>query len=114
MFAKTGTERPRHRSTMRLSLAAFALVGMLACVPPPRPGRMYVVRRPPPVRVERIGVAPGHGYVWIGGFWRWNRPNYVWISGRWMVPPAGYSIWVPGRWHRNRHGWYWVEGRWRR
>ncbi|MGD0416638.1 MAG: hypothetical protein ABSA80_14865 [Terriglobales bacterium] len=27
---------------------------------------------PPPVRVGVVGVAPGPGYVWVGGYQRWN------------------------------------------
>jgi len=38
---------------------------------------------PPPVRVGVVGVAPGPGYVWIGGYQRWTGSGYVWVAGRW-------------------------------
>jgi YXWGXW repeat-containing protein len=95
-----------------LSLAALLGLGA-ACAPNPPPGAMYVERRPPPVRVEVIGVAPGPGFIWIGGFWRWGGGQYVWVPGRWAARERGYHHWNPGRWRHTRRGWYWVEGRWR-
>jgi hypothetical protein len=30
----------------------------------------YPTFGPPPLRAEVFGVAPGSGFVWIGGYWR--------------------------------------------
>ena len=72
-----------------LALAPLALVG---CAEPTTvttttttqevtttgPAREVVVTRTPPtVRVETQTVAPGPGYVWTRGYWRWNGTTYV-------------------------------------
>lgn len=94
------------------ALGAVALALLLSCAPPP-PGRVYVVRRPPPERVEVIAVGPGPGFVYVRGYWRYDGGDYVWVPGRWVQLDRRYREWVPGHWAHDRHGWYWVEGRWR-
>jgi hypothetical protein len=32
-------------------------------------------------------VAPGPGYVWASGYWRWTGADYVWVPGSWIVRP---------------------------
>ena len=42
------------------------------------PAREVVVTRAPPrVRVETQTVAPGPGYIWTSGYWRWTGADYV-------------------------------------
>lgn len=77
-------------------------------------GMVYTERRPPPDRVEVIGVAPGAGYIWRRGHWGWDRGDFVWTPGRWVVVERGYRTWVPGHWVERRGRWYWREGHWRR
>jgi len=102
-------------SVMRRSfLAGMVLLGALACVPPPPPGAVVVVREPPRERVEVIVASPGPRYVWVRGFWRWERNDYVWVPGRWVIPERGFHKWVPGHWQHRRGGWFWVEGHWAR
>jgi hypothetical protein len=103
----------RRRGARLFSPAVLAFLAILACAPPPPPGRVYIVRRPPPVRHEVIAVAPGRAYIWIGGFWAWDRSDFVWVPGRWAVPERGFRTWVPARWAHDRHGWYFIEGHWR-
>ncbi|HXW96311.1 MAG TPA: YXWGXW repeat-containing protein [Gemmatimonadales bacterium] len=104
---------PNIRSTgLVFSLSAALLVGAFACAPPPPPGAVFVARRPPDDRVEVVGVAPGPGYVWIAGNWRWERGDYVWGPGHWAVAERGYHRWEPGHWRHARGGWYWIDGRW--
>ena len=38
---------------------------------------VLVTQPPPPIRVETQIVAPGPGYVWTSGYWRWTGTNYV-------------------------------------
>ena len=103
-----------HRPLWRSTLLSRVLAGRLAaCAASPPPGRVYAVRRQPPVRVEVVAVAPGPRHVWVPGQWAWRRGAYFWVPGRWVVPARGYRAWVPGHWARDRRGWYWVEGRWR-
>jgi WXXGXW repeat (2 copies) len=93
-------------------IGALALTLLLSCAPPP-PGRVYIVRRPPPERVEVIGAGPGPGFVYVRGYWRYDGNDFVWTPGRWVSLDRRYRQWVPGHWAHDRHGWYWVEGRWR-
>ena len=61
------------------------------------PAREVVVTRPPPaVGVETQTVAPGPGYVWTTGYWRWTGTDYAWVSGSWVVRPRLAAVWVAG------------------
>ncbi|MGH7592612.1 MAG: YXWGXW repeat-containing protein [Gemmatimonadales bacterium] len=95
--------------------ATVGLLAITACGPGYGPaGVDVVVRRPPPERVEVVGVAPGSGLAWIPGHYAWQGDDYVWLAGRWERPPqASYRRWAPGHWVHARNGWYWVDGRWR-
>jgi WXXGXW repeat (2 copies) len=104
------------RASLRNLLLGATVALLAACVPLPPPGAVFIGARfgPPAPRVEVIGVAPGPGFVWIRGFYRWNGGAYLWVPGRWERPPYARAVWVPGRWVRHpRQGWYWVDGRWR-
>ena len=58
------------------------------------PAREVVVtRQPPPVRVETQTVAPGPGYVWTSGYWRWTGTTYVWVPGSWIARPRPAAVW---------------------
>lgn len=97
-----------------VGVAALSLILLTAaCASAPRGERVYVRYGPPVERVDVIGAAPGPGYVWIKGFWRWDGRSYLWVPGRWVVPDRGYHRWQAGHWVHDRHGWYWVDGRWR-
>jgi len=98
---------PRNRIVVT-ALLLGGLVASSACV------TGFAVEVPPPgVRIEVRGFAPSPAHVWIDGHWAWEG-RWVWVAGRWVVPPAGRRSWVPGRWERHHRGWVWVEGRWRR
>ena len=102
------------RSRWQLGLLGILGALAIACASnPPPENAIYVERRPPPERVEVIGTAPGPGYVWLRGYWRWGAGDYAWQSGRWAVAERGYRRWEPGQWRHGRRGYYWVEGRWR-
>jgi hypothetical protein len=70
---------------------------------------VYVQVGPPAAIVETVPARPGAGYVWVGGYYRWNGAHYVWVPGRY-AHHAGR--WCPGHWAHDPHGYYWVEGRW--
>jgi len=76
-------------------------------------GRVYVRTGPPPLRAEVVAVAPGPGYVWVPGYYRWDGAAYIWMPGRYERPPRERARWVPAHWERDRRGWYFVEGHWR-
>jgi WXXGXW repeat (2 copies) len=126
-------------STMRiriwmLALAPFALIGCADETPPVTTTttttttqevttgaptgavvtrEVVVPRAPPSVRIEAQTVAPGPGYIWTPGYWRWSGRDYVWVSGSWVRPPRTTAVWVPGHWVSRGAGWIWVPGHWR-
>jgi hypothetical protein len=97
---------------MRRVIANALLVATLglACAH----GEEVVVRVHPPREViEKRVVAPGPGYVWIGGYHRWDGNAYIWVPGRWDRPPHEHAVWVRHRWVHRNGGWVLVEGHWR-
>jgi WXXGXW repeat (2 copies) len=103
------------RPITQLPLWALPVTLALAvgCASSPPLGPVYVVDRPPPFRVEVIPTRPGPAYLWVPGYWRRGPGEYVWVTGRYVIPPAHGRAWVPGQWRHNRRGWYFVEGHWR-
>ncbi|MGD0461500.1 MAG: hypothetical protein ABSB74_03325 [Tepidisphaeraceae bacterium] len=120
---------------MPLVLATLAVGGLSGCVvreeappptvavaptpPPEAPPPAPVVQEapvvqdaPPPEVVEVQPVMPGPGYIWIGGFYRWEYGRYVWHRGYWGRPPYGYHRWYGGHWEHRPHGYFYVGGRW--
>jgi outer membrane lipoprotein SlyB len=71
-----------------------------------------VAQAPPPPLAQTVVVAPGPGYIWVGGEWFWNS-GWVWRAGYWAYPPYPRAVWVPAYWHRGPHGWYCRPGHWR-
>ena len=53
------------------------------------------------------------GYVWIEGYWKWNRfkRKYVWKKAKWKKIKRNHQ-WIPGYWHIAPNGFFWVEGYW--
>jgi WXXGXW repeat (2 copies) len=68
---------------------------------------------PPAAIVETRPAAPGAGYVWLGGYHRWNGTAYAWVPGKWELPPRPHAHWVAHRWVKRGGGWVFVEGHWR-
>jgi hypothetical protein len=93
-------------------MLALAMAALNACASAPTRDRLYVLTPPPAQRVEVVGAAPGPGYVWVRGYYRWVGDGYAWVPGHWVVPVRGYHRWVPGYWAHDRRGWYRVEGHW--
>jgi uncharacterized protein YcfJ len=76
-------------------------------------GTVVVEQSPPPPPTETYVVAPGPGYVWIGGEWVWNG-GWVWVGGHWGYPPYPRAVWIDGGWNHGPRGWYHSPGHWRR
>jgi hypothetical protein len=93
-------------------VASAVLLGALWAAPA-LAARVYVKVAPPAPITEVRVAAPGAGYVWIGGFHRWDGKAYVWAPGRWELPPRHGVVWVGGHWKHHSHGWYWVDGHWK-
>jgi hypothetical protein len=96
----------------RLAVAAAAALSIATGCAASTGGRVYVRTGPPPVVVERRVAAPGPGFVWLPGYYRWGGRAYVWVPGRYERARS-HGRWVPARWAHDRRGWYFVEGRWR-
>ena len=71
------------------------------------------VAPPPPVSTVVVGVAPGPGHVWTPGYHRWNGRAYVWMPGRWVIPPRRGAVWVAPHWRQTPGGYTFVAGHWR-
>jgi uncharacterized protein YcfJ len=76
------------------------------------PAPTTTVVAPPPPPAQTVVLAPGPGYVWIGGYWAWNG-GWVWVGGHWGLPPYPHAVWVRSYWERGPHGWYQRGGYWR-
>ena len=80
----------------------------------PGPDQVIVVtKRPPSPRREVRPRRPSRRHVWVGGYWSYRSSNYVWVKGRWAVPPRHGGKWVAGHWSKRSGGWVWVTGYWR-
>ena len=82
---------------------------------------------PAPI-VEVIPAAPGAGYAWVPGHWKWHRGAWFWVKGHHIrgtvtampapivevVParPSPAHVWVKGHhvWEGGR--WAWTPGVW--
>lgn len=93
-----------------IALMFTVIIVASACYAGPR---VYVVRKPPPGRVEVIGVAPSHNHVWISGRWIWKSDGYHWQNGYWMKRPRANAMWIPGHWKHTQRGYVWMPGHWR-
>lgn len=78
----------------------------------PATREVVVTRTPPVVRVETQTVAPGPGYVWTRGYWRWTGTDYAWVPGSYVVRPRPAAVWVEGHWVPRTGGWVWIPGYW--
>jgi hypothetical protein len=77
-------------------------------------GEEVVVRvAPPHAVVETRVVAPSPNHVWIAGYHRWDGAAYVWVPGRWELPPHPHAHWVAHKWVKRHGGYVLVEGHWR-
>jgi len=105
------------KATATAAAMLVASIALSGCVVTPVGPRLYVgatvAVAPPPLRTEIIGVAPGRGYIWTGGYWGWAGGRYQWVGGRWVHERRGYR-WARSHWVRGPGGWHRTEGRWER
>jgi YXWGXW repeat-containing protein len=100
----------RFLGTLAVGVLAMTLTSSAA-----QAGARVYVRVGPPAPLAEVRVAaPSPHHVWIAGYHRWDGAAYVWVPGRWDLPPAHHTAWVAGHWvHHASNGWYWNEGHWR-
>ena len=87
--------------------AGLLLVGSLSAA------EVIIRVAPPRPLVEQRVVSPCRGYVWIGGYHRWEGRSYVGVPGRWELPPRPHARWVAHTYVRRGDGWAYREGHWR-
>jgi hypothetical protein len=101
----------RQRLLQLLIIAALVVIAT-GCYVYARPAPGIAVAVGPPVYpVEGAIVAPGPGFVWVGGYYNWSiaTKSYAWIPGRWMRPPFRGARWYGPRWERGTY----YRGVWR-
>jgi hypothetical protein len=126
----TGNHSNPPVTAIKAAVGAAALVSVLAlmsgCVVAVRPapvvysepmytqpaGEVVVDSDPPPPQYEVVGVAPGPGFIWVGGYWHWNG-RWVWYGGHYARPPHPGAVWIHARyeWHGGRR--VYIAGFWR-
>jgi YXWGXW repeat-containing protein len=109
-----------YMKSMILSLKALGLVSaalLTGCVERTvyvqgPPGETVATEAPPAPQAEVVVTAPGPAYIWLPGYWSWHG-GWVWIGGRWSLPPRPAAVWIGGRWVHRGRGFVWIGGRWR-
>lgn len=92
---------------------ALSVLLALAMIPAASYAQVAIRIGPPAPVVENPGPPPRAGFVWIGGYHRWDGDHYVWVHGHWGRPPRAGAVWIPAHW-AHRHGrWIMIEGHWR-
>ena len=114
----------------RVSLGASALLlalGMTSgCVVAVRPAPVATVYaeptavqeevvtvEPPPAQVEYVGVSPGPGYFWVGGYYHWYGGRWIWYRGHYARPPRAGAHWVAPRYELRGGARVYIHGYWR-
>jgi len=99
------------RTLFTIALLTAALGG---CASEAGVRSVAVVRVAPPAPRREVLVArPGPGFVWVGGYWRPQAREWVWVAGRWQRPPRAGAVWVAPRYERRRGSWVIVGAHWR-
>lgn len=102
------------KNGLALCAGATLLAGCAGGYVEAGPGDVYVDSAPPPLIDEPIPVAPGPGYVWLGGSWGWDGGRWGWNHGHWERPPqAGMHYEAPRYAYRGGHHVYHAGG-WRK
>ena len=81
--------------------------------------RVKELPKAPTAKSETKGRAPSTSAIWVPGFWdlradrnTGSRAGWVWVSGRWLTPPARQARWDPAHWGWSEEWWSWIPGHW--
>lgn len=77
------------------------------------PGEVVVSEDPPAPVYETVGIAPGPGYLWIGGYYHWSGGGWVWYRGHYARPPHPGAAWIRARYEVRGGRRVYVAGYWR-
>jgi hypothetical protein len=76
------------------------------------PGEVVVDAAPPEPIVEVVGVAPGPGYFWVGGYYHWYGNRWGWVRGHYELPPRHGAVWIGPRYEVRGGRRVYVRGYW--
>ncbi len=79
----------------------------------PPPGEVVVTDLPPAPIYESVGIAPGPGYIWIGGYYHWAGARWVWYRGHYERPPHEGARWIAPRYEMRGGTRVYIRGYWR-
>lgn len=105
-----------------ISLTSGCVVAYRPLPPPPPPAvaevyteptEVEVTMEPPHPYTEVIGIAPGPGFIWVGGYWHWYGSRWVWYRGHFARPPHAGAMWVGPRYVLRGGTRIYVRGYWR-
>jgi hypothetical protein len=82
-------------------------------VPPGAPGEVVVTEDPPAPVYETVGIAPGPGFIWIGGYYHWSGAGWVWYRGHYARPPHPGAAWIRARYEVRGGRRVYIAGYWR-
>ena len=73
---------------------------------------VVVMQAPPAAQQEVPTVRPSNNHTWVPGYWTWRNDQYLWMAGRWEIPPRSGAVWIPPRWQQEGSAWRFYEGYW--
>jgi|CZKI01.1.fsa_nt_gi hypothetical protein len=76
-------------------------------------GEVVVAEAPPAAIVEAVGVLPGPGYFWIGGYYHWYGNRWGWVRGHYELPPRRGAVWIGPRYESRAGHRVYIRGFWR-
>ena len=71
---------------------------------------------PPPLPYYAQPSIPVDGYLWVPGYWNWDRSvdDYYWVPGTWVEPPRRGLLWTPAYWSLVEGRYVFYPGYWAR
>jgi hypothetical protein len=81
-------------------------------VPAGAPEEVVVTQDPPAPPYETVGIAPGPGFLWVGGFYHWNGGGWVWNRGHYARPPHPGAVWFRPRYEFRGGRRVYIRGYW--
>ena len=119
----TSSRLPLLRAAAAASLLALASGCVVAVRPTPvvyeqpvpsaPPAEVVVTDEPPAPVYETVGIAPGPGFIWIGGYYHWSGARWVWYRGHYARPPHPGAAWVRARYEVRGGRRVYIAGFWR-
>jgi hypothetical protein len=125
-YPTEGSPSNRRSRFLRVALGAASVAALLTlgtgCVvavrPAPvatvyeEPGEVVVNSEAPAPVYETVGVSPGPGYFWIGGYYHWYGNRWVWYRGHYERPPHPGARWIGPRYAYRGGARIYVRGYW--